>query len=692
LSSTIDSRTNIFSYERISFIKMNAALLLLTLFASSTALEQDDAKNRPVSKVIQLLKSMISELEEEATEDEYVYERMGCWCETNDKIKTKAIADGEQKIADLTAAIESFTGNSARLNVEISNLEKEIAKNSLALDQATALRKKGLAEFNAEEKEMLQTISSVKSAVIALSKHHESLIQEGSTSVTMQQIEIDVTVQHVLQKHQEMMTPHQVKVAKAFMQHQAQATGKAPASGEIFGMLKQMKETFETNLADAQKQDAEDQKSYEDMKAAKESEIKAGTELSDTKTQELASTDEKNAQSKEDLENTRDVLAADEDFLADLKERCENMDQEYEERTKTRQLEIGACSKALAYLNSDEAHDLFSKTFNFVQVETTAKATRRDQAAKVLTEAAKKFQDPNLSVLAVKARMDAFGKVKKSIQDMIDKLLKEKQDEIKHKDFCIEEINNNERDTEMKERDRADIEVVIDDLTNKIETLEKEIEVLKAEIAELQMQMKRAGEDREEANKEFQTVIADQRATQKLLTVSLGILKGFYDKALLVQESASTQKSGQAPPAGFKSYEKNKKSGGVMGMMQGIIDDAKNMEAEAVRAEEDGQHAYESFIQESNESVDQKTKSMISKTDMKAKAEKEKVEAETEHEGIMENLEQLTNENTDLHKACDFTVKNFEIRQTARDEEIEALKEGLATFSGASFIQFLQKE
>merc|ERR1719460_2576604 len=114
-------------------------------------------------------------------------------------------------------------------------------------------------------------------------------------------------------------------------------------------------------------------------------------------------------------------------------------------------------------------------------------------------------------------------------------------------------------------------------------------------------------------------------------------------------------------------------------------------QAEAVRAEEDSQHAYESFIQESNESVDQKTKSMISKTDMKAKTEGEKVEAETEHEGIMENLEQLTNENTDLHKACDFTVKNFEIRQTARDDEIEALKEGLATFSGASFAAFLEK-
>merc|ERR1719261_2217601 len=115
---------------------------------------------------------MISQMEKEAEEDEEVYEAMGCWCETNDKAKTKAIADGEQAIQRLTAAVEEFTGNSARLNTEISNLEKEVAKNSDALDKATAMRKKELAEFNPEEKEMLQTISSLKSAVVVLSKHH----------------------------------------------------------------------------------------------------------------------------------------------------------------------------------------------------------------------------------------------------------------------------------------------------------------------------------------------------------------------------------------------------------------------------------------------------------------------------------------------------------------------------------------
>jgi len=667
-------------------------IVLLTFFASpSCALVQDDSKNRPVSKVITLLKDMVAQLEKEAEEDEEVYETMGCWCETNDKAKTKSIADAEQAISDLTAAIEGFTASSARLNTEIANLEKEVAKNSQALDTATALRTKELAEFNAEEKESLQTISSLKSAVIALSKHHEAaLLQSESSATSMEFLKVPVMLQQLVQKHADMFSPAQKRAVGSFVQT---ATNEeyAPASGEIFGILKQMKETFETNLANSQKEEMQSQKDYEDLKAAKEAEIKAGQDLIDTKSTELGTTDEKNAQSKESLEDTRDTLAADTAFLADLKERCQNMDQEYEERTKTRQLEIQAVSKALAFLSSDEAHDLFTRTFNFVQVRTASKSHKRTQVSKVLSEAAQKFQDPRLSTLAVQARLDAFTKVKKSIQDMVDKLIKEKEDEIKHKDFCVEELNNNERDTEMKERDKADLIAKIDDLAMTIDTLAKEIEVLKADVAELQVQMKRAGEDREKQNKEFQVTVADQRATQKLLAAALNILKGFYEKAALVQKKASEKLvAGQAPPPGFKSYEKNAASGGVMGMMQGIIDDAKAMEAEAIRGEEDSQKSYEDFVKDTNTSIEMKTKDIVSKSDMKAKAEGEKVEAESELEATMGELEQLANENADLHKSCDFTLKNFELRQTARDDEIEALKQALAMFSGASFSAFLQ--
>merc|ERR1719261_2444897 len=289
---------------------------------------------------------MQKQLEQEAEEDEEIYEKMACWCETNDKEKTKAIADAEARIEDLTAEIEEKTAASARLNAEIKNLDKEIAKNQAALDKATAIRTKELAEFNAEEKDMLQSIAALKSAITVLAKHH------GGALLQSTQLQLQTTLEHELRKHasllQGVLTKKQRSVVTSFFQapedyFDAEPTFKqsyAPASGEIFGILKQMRETFESNLSQSQKDELQNSDDYENLKAAKEQEIKASTDQIEVKTQELADTDEKLANAKTDLEDTTNGLTADEKFLVTLRGQCQTIDAEWEARQKTRTEEI----------------------------------------------------------------------------------------------------------------------------------------------------------------------------------------------------------------------------------------------------------------------------------------------------------------------------------------------------------------
>merc|ERR1719468_1494501 len=112
-----------------------------------------------------------------------------------------------------------------------------------------------------------------------------------------------------------------------------------------------------------------------------------------------------------------------------------------------------------------------------------------------------------------------------------------------------------------------------------------------------------------------------------------------------------------------------------MKMIEEIINDAKAMEAEAIRSEEDAQKAYEDFVKETNASIEAKSKEIVNKTELKAKAETDLVETKESKEAVMLELELLSNYNAELHQSCDFVLKNFDIRQTARDEEIEALKQ-----------------
>jgi chaperonin cofactor prefoldin len=654
-------------------------------------------ESSPVSKVIVLLQDMLKQLEKEAEEDEEIYEALGCWCETNDKAKTKAIADAETHIKGLTTKIEELTANSARLNTEIEGLNKEVEANKEALADATSMREKQLKEFNAEEADALNSIELLGSAIETLSAHNggAALLQTSNSMKTIAQ-----TLKHELtvnsKEYMGIITPSQRRQVEQFIQSGvmpgSSGSSYEPKSGAIFGILGQMKETFETNLAASQKEEQQNQRAYEDLKKAKEREIAAGQQQIETKTQELASTDEKNAQAKEDLEDTRNTLSADEEFLMMLKEKCSVTDEEFEERQKTRQTEMGACSKALAVLSSDDAHDLFKSTFNPGFLQTTmSHPERRNKAATVLVDAAKHLHSPRLSALAHQVRLDAFTKVKKAIDDMISQLGQEKEDEIKHKDFCTDEFNKNQLETEKKERERQDLEARIEDLELTIKTLTEQIDALKAQIAEMQVQMKRAGEDREKVNKEFQQTVADQRASVVLLSKALEILNGFYDKeASLLQQKQ--EPAGPPPPPGFKEYKKNPQSSGVVAMITQIIEDSKAMEAEAIKSEGSSQEAYESFVKETNASIEAASKDIINKSESKGKAEDYLAQSKTEHESVVTILDELSAYNSELHASCDFILKNFDIRQTARDEEIEALKQAKAILSGADMEAFLQSD
>jgi hypothetical protein len=253
-------------------------------------------------------------------------------------------------------------------------------------------------------------------------------------------------------------------------------------------------------------------------------------------------------------------------------------------------------------------------------------------------------------------------------------------------------LNDNARAQELKARDIDDLEAEITTLTSTIDELTKSIATLEAEIAERQTQLKRAGEDRELENKDFQATVADQRETQKLLNSALNVLKAVYAKKFLqVHASQKQEPVGPPPPAGFKSYAKSCGAGGVMGMLEQIIADTKTLEAEAIKAESDSQKAYESFVKDTNRSVEEKTRDITNKSDEKAKAEQDMTAAEEAKEAAMNEQQMNKNEEADLHKSCDFTLKNFDIRQAARDQEVEALRQAKAILSGAKFAEFLQQ-
>merc|ERR1719265_942397 len=105
---------------------------------------------------------------------------MVCWCETNDKTKTKAIADAEAHMVSLETDIKAMAAKKGKLETEIAATKKQIGADTESLKTATAIREKAQAEFRAEEKDMLQAITNLKNAIAVLGKHHSAFLQVDS--------------------------------------------------------------------------------------------------------------------------------------------------------------------------------------------------------------------------------------------------------------------------------------------------------------------------------------------------------------------------------------------------------------------------------------------------------------------------------------------------------------------------------
>merc|ERR1719310_284417 len=119
-------------------------------------------------------------------------------------------------------------------------------------------------------------------------------------------------------------------------------------------------------------------------------------------------------------------------------------------------------------------------------------------------------------------------------------------------------------------------------------------------------------------------------------------------------------------------------------MLEGIISETKTMEADAIKAETDAQKAYESFVKDTNASIEQKSREITNKSEEKAAKEVDLTNTEEDKAAALNEQQENENEKADLHKSCDFTLDNFDARQAALEQEMEGLAEAKSVLAGSA--------
>jgi len=684
--------------------------------ATALRLERDlDAslKERPVMKVVRMLQDMGAELQEELDDDKKVYDMLTCWCKNNDQEKTQAIELGTGRISDLKASLGEDAAKVREMKAKRAATMDEIDSDQKALDTATEMRLKENKAFHGEETDLVTAVDACKQAIVVLGEHHPALNQMKSVAGLLKR----ARVQELALSSAGKLGRAGAQALKDFMQGAESASSflavpgyqsYRPQSGQVFGILKQMQADFSSSLSEAQQAEAKAKAEFENVRAAKQAEIAAGKSEVVQLDADIAALGEKAAQEAKELKSTEDQLGLDQEFLANLKTKCTSTDAEYEARTKSRLEEIAAVEDTIKILNADESFDVFGKSLSkdlppaFLQTssrsagQTSEEATLRSRAAALLVRAAGRSGLPRLALIAASAQLDAFTKVKEEIDKLVAELKSQQKDEVAHRDWCTEELAANKRSTAAGYDKKASLETKASDLEKLLESLGAKISETDAAASESQTQMKRSSEVREAENADFQQTIRDQRLTQAILQKALGRMKQVYG---LLQQRSQEEEAPEQPgaahtwtsgnhtdpgngPARFKEKELHTGGSRVVAMIEKVITDSKETEDKAIQSEEDAQKAYEDFMKESNTALIKYAETKLGLSEAKAKAKASLSMTNTDLKGNMKELESLNSYLGDLNKSCDFLLKNFEARQEARTEEMQALGEAKAILSG----------
>jgi len=655
-------------------------------FLALSALVGSVAAEKPVAKIVKMLKAMEAELKTEMERDQKSFDKMKCWCKKTKESTTTGIEDANNCISESQGAIESATGTSAESGTAAGILEKEIQEAQQELAAKTAGRQKAAAEFTEVEKELSAAISGLKGAIVVLKKHNSFLQTNSPVLSEGQAATLRRNMARFQSAHEEAMTPSQRQVMTAFLE-QPSFGAYSSQSGEIFGILQNMLDQFTADVKKARDDEAEDTASFNEAKKLITEEIEAKSTQLGEKNKAKAAADKKKADNEEKL---RKCTKAEEELqavLAETTESCAATDEEFGMRTKARTEEAAAVAKAIEFLDSPDAFAAFDKAYGFVQVSMSSKKAQLHGAMKALLKSKKAqnitFADlmPGQTVMAMLQQQAMaktgknvdFSKVIVKIDELIKELKADMSKQVADKDACVGAINEMSLALDKQKNLVAKLTSKQEQLVAQIEQLTADLEKNAEETTALQESMTAAGENRSIENANYQKSMKENQEAVAILKKAKEVLAPIFAPKLI----QTAQK-----PAGFGTYEKNAGGAKVLGMIDQIVGDTEKDIAVLQSTETAAQAEYEKYVKTSNDTLDALEQEKSDLDGQKADAEKDEATTTVD---LGNAVTDQGNQQTALDakkSECKFLMDNFDVKQKACADEIEAMNEAKAFLKG----------
>jgi len=699
---------------------------IYALLLSSLVLSQASAATlSPVSRVVELLKSLSTQIEKDGETEENLYETFVCWAKSVVEQKTAANAAAGSRIDMLETYVADLESGRIELTSERADLEKEIEELMGDMEIATAARNKENADFLEAEDEMAKAVKALDSAIDVLgqaTKSHKkgvliamrARLNGGMEALAEQQVSL---------AHAAVLGERFLNKADAFFLKRLlggdvptvdwkklnrKATFKMAYKARSFkiqDVLKKLHQTFTINLKDARTKETDSKAQYVTLTKAKQGQLDAArTALTKMESENGASGMSKQ-DSKDEIADLKKQVTADEKFIKETEKGLADKKTEWKARQDLRSGELAAISKAIYILHNDDARDLMKKSFQsqflFLQTKQTVhmlqKARAANGAAAALRDAARRSGDNRLLAIAtgladpsVKTK---FGPVLKAIDKMVTLLKEQENKDLEIKQTCEKDRMSDTRKAILAGQEIDENTDLMNQLTHEIKVLQEEIAKIVAEHTKVKEELAAATKIRKDENAAFKVTDADDKAAAETVASSSRVLADFYKDNNLVFAQKGKQPavvSGEAPPPPPPTWEggyggKTGESQGIVAILDMVRKDILKDQATAQAEEDAGQKEYDGFKKDSEKQM----KDLIAEknTQEKVKGSKETKHSDTkksratkkgELDGVLKKIETI-------NPNCEYFEVNYVMRRNNRKIELDGLQKAKAILEGGTF-------
>jgi cell fate (sporulation/competence/biofilm development) regulator YlbF (YheA/YmcA/DUF963 family) len=431
---------------------------------------------------VKLLQGMLDKSVVESEEETEIYGKFKCYCDSSELTKTINIKELTDTINVLESKIEEIQGETGELSSDCADLKTAIAENEDAQKTAKNLRKKEKAAFEAERDDLKQAIGQMASAIDVLTSVGAD--QTKSTGADNKQfmagkgslLSVGVQVQDALRAASALMNEDQRSTANAFLQGPFTGTYTSQ-SAQVMGIIKNMRDTFKTNLADAITTEENSQEAFDKfMKEKKDSHTEMSASYA-TKQKALGDNDGELASKKSQHAEAKKEQASDQAFLDSLLPMCEEKAKGFDTRKTLRANEEAAIAKAISILDSDAAWATFGTTdatktgdTSFIQMRSARKHMTGDSPIRSLIQnVLNAAHSARLSkVMALLQAENPFTTVLDEIEKMINLIVEEGTADKEKLDWCNKERTDNDASLKQKSKDILALDSAIDKLKTTI--------------------------------------------------------------------------------------------------------------------------------------------------------------------------------------------------------------------------------